>query len=137
MVVKFMEKYILALDQGTTSSRAVLFDKNGNNVAISQMEFPQYFPNPGWVEHDPLEIWSSIVDVISSVIIKKGIDATQIEAVGITNQRETTVMWDKKTGKPIYNAVVWQSRQSVHQAGLPYSTPLGPRPEFQASSSGD
>ena len=112
MVVKFMEKYILALDQGTTSSRAVLFDKNGNNVAISQKEFLQYFPKPGWVEHDPLEIWSSIVDVISSVIIKKGIDATQIEAVGITNQRETTVMWDKRTGKPIYNAVVWQSRQS-------------------------
>ena len=107
-----MEKYVLALDQGTTSSRAVLFDKNGNNVAISQKEFPQYFPKPGWVEHDPLEIWASIVDVISGVIIKKGIDVTQIETVGITNQRETTVMWDKRTGKPIYNAIVWQSRQS-------------------------
>lgn len=107
-----MEKYVLALDQGTTSSRAVLFDKNGNNVAISQKEFPQYFPKPGWVEHDPLEIWASIVDVISGVIIKKGIDVKQIETVGITNQRETTVMWDKRTGKPIYNAVVWQSRQS-------------------------
>lgn len=107
-----MEKYVLALDQGTTSSRAVLFDKNGNNVAISQKEFTQYFPKPGWVEHDPLEIWASIVDVISGVIIKKGIDATQIEAVGITNQRETTIMWDKRTGKPIYNAIVWQSRQS-------------------------
>lgn len=107
-----MEKYVLALDQGTTSSRAVLFDKNGNNVAISQKEFPQYFPHPGWVEHDPLEIWASIVDVISGVIIKKGIDVTQIETVGITNQRETTIMWDKRTGKPIYNAIVWQSRQS-------------------------
>lgn len=107
-----MEKYVLALDQGTTSSRAVLFDKNGNNVAISQVEFPQYFPHLGWVEHDPLEIWSSIVDVISGVIIKKGIDVKQIETVGITNQRETTIMWDKRTGKPIYNAIVWQSRQS-------------------------
>ena len=107
-----MEKYVLALDQGTTSSRAVLFDKNGNNVAISQKEFPQYFPHPGWVEHDPLEIWASIVDVISGVIIKKGIDVTQIETVGITNQRETSIMWDKRTGKPIYNAIVWQSRQS-------------------------
>jgi len=107
-----MEKYVLALDQGTTSSRAILFDKNGNNVAIAQAEFPQYFPQPGWVEHDPLEIWSSIVDVISSVIIKKGIDIDQIECVGITNQRETTIIWDKRTGKPIYNAVVWQSRQS-------------------------
>lgn len=107
-----MEKYVLALDQGTTSSRAVLFDKNGNNVAISQKEFPQYFPKPGWVEHDPLEIWASIVDVISGVIIKKGIDVTQIETVGITNQRETAIMWDKRTGKPIYNAIVWQSRQS-------------------------
>ena len=107
-----MEKYVLALDQGTTSSRAVLFDKNGNNVAISQKEFPQYFPHPGWVEHDPLEIWASIVDVISGVIIKKGIDVTQIETVGITNQRETAIMWDKRTGKPIYNAIVWQSRQS-------------------------
>ena len=108
-----MEKYVLALDQGTTSSRAVLFDKNGNNVAISQKEFPQYFPKPGWVEHDPLEIWASIVDVISGVIIKKGIDVTQIETVGITNQRETTIMWDKRTGKPIYNAIVWQCHRTA------------------------
>ncbi|MFA7156970.1 MAG: glycerol kinase GlpK [Bacilli bacterium] len=108
-----MENYILAIDQGTTSSRAILFDENGDNVASSQKEFTQFFPHPGWVEHDPIEIWASVVDVISGVTIKKGINPSQIAALGITNQRETTVIWDKKTGKPIYNAIVWQSRQSL------------------------
>ncbi len=107
-----MEKYILALDQGTTSSRAILFDKNGNNVCMAQKEFTQYFPKSGWVLHDPLDIWSSIVDCISSVIIKMGITIKQIEAIGITNQRETTVLFDKETGMPLYKAIVWQSRQS-------------------------
>ena len=107
-----MKKYILALDQGTTSTRAILFDENGNNVCSSQQEFTQYFPYSGWVEHDPLEIWSSVVDVMSSVMIKKGITAEAIEAIGITNQREPTILWDKETGEPVYNAVVWQSRQS-------------------------
>ncbi len=107
-----MKKYILALDQGTTSTRAILFDKNGNNVCSAQQEFSQIFPYSGWVEHDPLEIWSSVVDVMSSVMIKKGITAEAIEAIGITNQRETTVLWDKETKEPVYNAIVWQSRQS-------------------------
>lgn len=107
-----MKKYILALDQGTTSSRAILFDKEGNNVGMAQKEFPQIFKNSGWVEHDPLEIWSSIVDVISSLLIKTGIDIKQIAAIGITNQRETTVLFDKVTKEPVYNAIVWQSRQS-------------------------
>ena len=107
-----MEKFILALDQGTTSSRAILFDKKGKNRYMAQEEFPQIFPQPGWVEHDPVEIWSSIVEVISKVMIKAGIKAEQIEAIGITNQRETTVLFDKLTKEPVYNAIVWQSRQS-------------------------
>lgn len=107
-----MKKYILALDQGTTSSRAILFDESGNNQAMSQKEFPQIFPHNGWVEHDPLEIWSSVVDCMSSVLIKKGISSEQIAAIGITNQRETTILFDKVTKEPVYNAIVWQSRQS-------------------------
>lgn len=107
-----MEKYILALDQGTTSSRAILFDKAGNNVCMAQKEFTQIFPKSGWVLHDPLDIWSSVVDCMSSVIIKKGITIKQIEAIGITNQRETTILFNKETGEPLYQAIVWQSRQS-------------------------
>lgn len=107
-----MEKFILALDQGTTSSRAILFDSLGKPVASSQKEFTQYFPHNGWVEHDPLDIWSSVVDCMSSVIIKKGITSHDIAAIGITNQRETTILFDKVTKKPVYNAIVWQSRQS-------------------------
>jgi glycerol kinase len=109
-----MEKeFILALDQGTTSSRAILFNHAGEIVDQSQMEFKQYFPQPGWVEHDPLEIWSSVLSVISQVLSKKGISSKQIAAVGITNQRETTVVWDKNTGEPIHKAIVWQSRQTA------------------------
>lgn len=102
----------MAIDQGTTSSRAIIFDHDGNKVAISQQEFPQCFPQPGWVEHDPLEIWDSVQSVISNVMIKSQIKPYKIAAIGITNQRETTVIWDRHTGKPIYNAIVWQSKQT-------------------------
>ena len=102
----------MAIDQGTTRSRAIIFDHDGNKVAISQQEFPQYFPQPGWVEHDPLEIWDSVQSVISNVMIKSQIKPYKIAAIGITNQRETTVIWDRHTGKPIYNAIVWQSKQT-------------------------
>ena len=105
--------YILAIDQGTTSSRAIIFDENGNVVQISQKEFTQYFPKPGWVEHDASEIWLSVVAVYMEVIVKAGIRPSEIAAIGITNQRETAVVWDKITGVPICNAICWQSRQSV------------------------
>lgn len=103
--------YILAIDQGTTSTRAIVFDKLGNTIAVEQQEITQYFPKPGWVEHNPLEIWDTVRDTVKAVIKKVG--ARNIQAVGITNQRETTVVWDKRTGKPVYNAIVWQSRQTV------------------------
>lgn len=107
-----MEKYILAIDQGTTSTRAILFDKKGNLCHVAQREFKQYFPKPGWVEHDANKIWSSVTEVVSQIFIENGIVASQIEGIGITNQRETTVVWNKNTGKPVYHAIVWQSRQS-------------------------
>ena len=107
-----MKKYILAIDQGTTSTRAIIFNERGENVGMEQKEFKQYFPHSGWVEHDAIEIWASTLDVITALLIKKGIGAENIAAIGITNQRETTVVWDKKTGKPIYHAIVWQSRQT-------------------------
>jgi glycerol kinase len=102
------QQYILALDQGTTSSRSILFDKNGNQVAVAQKEFTQLFPQPGLVEHDPMEIWDSQIQTAREVMRKANIDASAIAAIGITNQRETTIIWDKKTGQPIYNAIVWQ-----------------------------
>ncbi|MBY6024265.1 glycerol kinase GlpK [Bacillus sp. 1780r2a1] len=108
-----MEKYILSLDQGTTSSRAMLFNKKGEIVHVAQKEFTQYFPNPGWVEHNANEIWGSILSVIASCLSESGITPEQIEAIGITNQRETAVVWEKATGKPVYNAIVWQSRQTA------------------------
>lgn len=108
-----MEKFIMALDQGTTSSRVILFDKEGNPAYMAQKEFKQYFPKSGWVEHNPKEIWSSILSVIAQVLSENNLKATQIEGIGITNQRETTVMWDKNTGEPVYNAIVWQSRQTA------------------------
>jgi len=107
-----MEKYIMALDQGTTSSRAILFNKKGEIVSIAQQEFEQIFPQPGWVEHDANEIWTSILAVIAESLRKADAEPSQVVAIGITNQRETAVVWDKKTGKPIYNAIVWQSRQT-------------------------
>lgn len=108
-----MEKYMLALDQGTTSSRAILFNRKGKVVHSAQREFPQYFPQPGWVEHNPYEIWGSILGVIASCLTESGVKPKQIAGIGITNQRETTVVWEKETGKPIYPAIVWQSRQTA------------------------
>jgi glycerol kinase len=107
-----MEKYILSLDQGTTSSRAILFNKNGEIVHTSQKEFTQHFPKPGWVEHNANEIWGSILSVIATVLSESNVKPDQVEGIGITNQRETTVVWDKDTGTPIYHAIVWQSRQT-------------------------
>lgn len=106
------QKYIMAIDQGTTSSRAIIFDKKGKNIGSSQKEFTQYFPKAGWVEHNANEIWNSVQSVIAGALIESGIKPSDIAGIGITNQRETTVVWDKVTGLPIYNAVVWQSRQS-------------------------
>jgi glycerol kinase len=107
-----MEQYILALDQGTTSSRATIFNKKGDLITIAQKEFTQFFPQPGWVEHDAEEIWSTQLEVAKQVISAAGIEATQIAAIGITNQRETSIVWDKNTGKPICNAIVWQDRRT-------------------------
>lgn len=108
-----MEKFILALDQGTTSSRAIVFDHSGNIKSSAQKEFKQYFPKPGWVEHDPNEIWSTQAGMAAEAITKAGIDGSQIDSIGITNQRETTVVWDRETGKPLCNAIVWQDRRTA------------------------
>ncbi len=108
-----MTQYILALDQGTTSSRAIIFNKQGSIVSIAQKEFKQYFPQPGWVEHDANEIWSSQLSVATEAIVKAGLSVEDIAAIGITNQRETTVVWERNTGKPIYNAIVWQDRRTA------------------------
>ena len=107
-----MKKYILALDQGTTSSRSILFNFDGNIIATSQKEFTQIFPQPGWVEHNPIEIWETQLSTAKDVLSKANIKANEISAIGITNQRETTVVWDKNSGKPIYNAIVWQDRRT-------------------------
>ncbi|GEP96308.1 glycerol kinase GlpK [Chitinophaga cymbidii] len=106
-------QFIMALDQGTTSSRAIIFDKEGNIVAVAQKEFKQIYPQPGWVEHDPNEIWSTQAGVAAEVIVKAGTSGDKIAAIGITNQRETTIVWDRKTGKPLYNAIVWQDRRTA------------------------
>ncbi|MCL2744418.1 MAG: glycerol kinase GlpK, partial [Planctomycetaceae bacterium] len=108
-----MTTYLMALDQGTTSSRCILFDKGGNIVSVAQKEFTQYFPHSGWVEHDPMEIWASQISVATEAKSKVGIGAGEIAAIGITNQRETTVVWNKNTGKPVYNAIVWQCRRTA------------------------
>ncbi len=108
-----MKKYILSIDQGTTSSRAILFDKTSNILGVAQREFRQIFPQPGWVEHDATEILSTVLSTITEVLTRTNVEATEIAAIGITNQRETTVIWDKTTGQPIYNALVWQSRQTT------------------------
>ena len=106
-------KYILALDQGTTSSRALLFDENFNLVDMAQQEFTQIFPQPAWVEHDPNEIWESQLNVCKEVIEKSGIQASEIAGIGITNQRETIVAWDRETGEALCNAIVWQDRRTA------------------------
>ncbi|MHA3772545.1 glycerol kinase GlpK [Verrucomicrobiota bacterium sgz303538] len=108
-----MSKYILAFDQGTTSSRAIVFDRQGNMLSVAQKEFQQIYPRPGWVEHDADEIWSSQVGVASEAVARQGLGAHDIAAIGITNQRETTVVWNRKTGRPIHNAIVWQDRRTA------------------------
>jgi len=105
-------KYVLAIDQGTTSSRAILFDKNMEIAAVSQEEFPQYFPESGWVEHNPNDIYSTVISTCKDVMQKIGVNPKNIISIGITNQRETTVVWDRKTGVAIYNAIVWQDRRT-------------------------
>jgi glycerol kinase len=108
-----LQKFILSLDQGTTSSRAIIFDHSGAIISIAQKEFTQFFPRPGWVEHDPFEIWSSQIAVATEAILKAQLTPKDIAAIGITNQRETTIVWDKQTGKPVCNAIVWQDRRTA------------------------
>jgi glycerol kinase len=105
--------YILALDQGTTSSRAIIFDHEASIVAVGQREFPQIFPSPGWVEHDPDEIWTTQMSVTTEALGRAHLRPRDIAAIGITNQRETTVVWDRETGRPVYNAIVWQDRRTA------------------------
>ncbi len=106
-------QYIMSLDQGTTSSRCILFDKQGNIISMAQKEYRQIYPKAGWVEHDPMEIWQSQLEVAQQALAQKNLTAADISAIGITNQRETTILWDKRTGKPIYNAIVWQCRRTA------------------------
>ena len=108
-----MKKYIIALDQSTTSSRCILFDREQNIVEMAQKEFTQHYPHPGWVEHDPMEIYSSQYGVLMEVLAKSGVDVREVAGIGITNQRETTIVWDKTTGRPVYNAIVWQCRRTA------------------------
>ena len=107
-----MQEYIMAIDQGTTSTRAILFDHESRIVNVAQKELTQYFPEPGWVEHDANEIWLSVLAVMAEVITTSGISPSQVKGIGITNQRETAVVWNRETGLPVYHAVVWQSRQT-------------------------
>ena len=107
-----MGKYILSLDQGTTSSRAILFDHLGSILTMAQQDFTQHFPKPGWVEHNASDIWQSQLNVARKAIKQFGITAKEIDAIGITNQRETTVVWDRETGEPVHNAIVWQDRRT-------------------------
>ncbi|WP_404470689.1 glycerol kinase GlpK [Vreelandella venusta] len=107
-----MTSFILAIDQGTTSSRAILFDRQGQIAAVAQQEFPQHFPEDGWIEHNPEDIWETVLATCKEVLVKANISASQVDGVGITNQRETTIVWDRKTGKPLYNAIVWQDRRT-------------------------
>ncbi len=107
------KQYVIALDQGTTSSRAIIFDRQQNIVSIAQKEFTQYFPRPGWVEHDPLEIYRSQIQVMEEALKKSGISPREVAAIGITNQRETTIVWNRHTGQPVYPAIVWQCRRTA------------------------
>ncbi|HWI18456.1 MAG TPA: FGGY family carbohydrate kinase, partial [Vicinamibacterales bacterium] len=132
-------KYVLALDQGTTSSRAIVFDREGAIRAVAQKEFRQIFPQPGWVEHDPQEIWTSQLSVAVEALAKLNATPRDIAAVGITNQRETTVVWDRNTGEPVMNAIVWQDRRTntvfdeSTAAMITHKTGLIPDPYFSAS----
>ncbi|WP_249976673.1 glycerol kinase GlpK [Vreelandella olivaria] len=110
-----MSSFILAIDQGTTSSRAILFDRQGQIVAIAQQELPQHFPRDGWLEHDPEDIWDSVIATCKEVLVKANVSALQVDGIGITNQRETTLVWDKATGQPVYNAIVWQDRRTAER----------------------
>src|SRR5476649_2842808 len=107
------EQFILALDQGTTSSRAMVFNRQGNVVSVEQKEFGQIYPHPGWVEHDPQEIWATQAGVAAEAVTKIGLNGASIAAIGITNQRETTIVWDRDSGRPLYNAIVWQDRRTA------------------------
>ncbi|MBO7304687.1 MAG: glycerol kinase GlpK [Clostridia bacterium] len=138
-----MKKYIMALDQGTTSSRCIIFDKEGNVKSMVQREFPQIFPREGWVEHDPMTIWSTQISVATEALLKIGGEWSEVYGIGITNQRETTIIWDKNTGRPIYNAIVWQCRRTADFCGelaklgygriIKEKTGLLPDPYFSAS----
>src|SRR4051794_29717301 len=108
-----MAKYILALDQGTTSSRAILFDHSGRIKSVAQREFKQFYPKPGWVEHDATEIWSSQAGVMAEALAKSGLGSKDLAGIGITNQRETTIVWDRESGEPIHRAIVWQDRRTA------------------------
>ena len=112
-------KFLLAIDQGTSSSRTVIYDHDANVVATEQQEFPQLYPRPGWVEHDPEAIWSSVEAVTRGAMEKAGANAADISAIGITNQRETTVIWDRETGEPVFNAIVWQDSGSIRISRVP------------------
>ncbi|HEU4853397.1 MAG TPA: glycerol kinase GlpK [Telluria sp.] len=128
-----MKKYILALDQGTTSSRAILFDHAGQPCGIAQQEFPQHYPQPGWVEHDPHDIWTSQLAVAQQVMREQGVRASQVAAIGIANQRETTVLWDRRTGEPVAPAIVWQDRRTA--ADCDRLREAGHAPAIQAATS--
>ena len=108
-----MREYVMALDQGTTSSRCIIFDKKGKIISKEQKEFEQIYPSPGWIEHNPMEIWSSQLGVAMEALLKAGLSYRDIDSIGITNQRETTIIWNKETGLPIYNAIVWQCRRTA------------------------
>jgi len=108
-----MNEYVIALDQGTTSSRAIIFDNKGEIKTVAQYQFPQIYPKPGWVEHDPKVILSSQLRALAGAFEKSGLSATDIAGIGVTNQRETTIVWDKYTGEPVYNAIVWQCRRTA------------------------
>ena len=107
------EKYIMALDQGTTSSRCIIYNKKGDQISVAQKEFTQYFPQAGWVEHDPVEIWETQLAVAREALSKAGLTAGDIHSIGITNQRETTLVWDRATGEPVCPAIVWQCRRTA------------------------
>ncbi len=138
------KRYVIALDQGTTSSRAMLVDRQGHIAGRMQREFPQIYPHPGWVEHDPADILSSQLGVLTELLLSNNVDASQIDSIGITNQRETTLVWDRETGEPLYNAIVWQCRRTssmidalcenpVIAKTITEKTGLVPDPYFSAS----
>ena len=120
-----MNEYIMALDQGTTSSRCILFDKQGNICSMQQKEFTQIYPQSGWVEHNPMEIWSSQLSVATEAMAIVGAGAENISGIGITNQRETTIVWNKETGEPVYNAIVWQCRRTAAEIDALKETGFG------------